>query len=95
MINRYIKEKFEYYEYEYIGLKYTRNLFDNDDEDIFEGIEYLFNENKFEYDEMRECINDICEIIKQKEVRYEYIEEDYCIKNKQIIDKEKFLIDLC
>ena len=77
-----------------------RNLFDqnDDDNDIYEGIEYLLSENNFEYEEIKEYANSIYERIKQEEVNYEYehIEEanyvktkPYLIDDEQIIGEEK------
>ena len=83
-INRNKKADREHYEYEenkFYGLKDIRNLFNNDNNnDIYERIEYLFNENNFEYDEIKEYINDICEIIKQGEIKYEYIKRLIVLK---------------
>ena len=60
----------DYYEYEdnkFYGLKYVRNLFDeNDDDDVYEGIEYLFDEaimyysfknNGLEYEEIKKLLS--------------------------------------
>ena len=80
-----------------------RNLFDqnDDDNDIYEGIEYLLSENDLEHEEIKEYVNDIYERIKQGEVNYEYdhIEEanyvktkPYLIDDEQIIGEEKRLI---
>ena len=75
-----------------------RNLFDQNDDDngIYEGIEYLFSENDFEYEEIKEYANNIYERIKQEEVNYEYkhIEDANCVKlylidDEQIIGEEK------
>ena len=77
-----------------------RNLFDqnDDDNDIYEGIEYFFSENDFEYEEIKEYANNTYERIKQEEVNYEYehIEEAnyvktklYLIDDEQIIGEEK------
>ena len=65
-IYRHIKEKLEYYEYGYYALKYIRNLFDqnhdDDDDDVYEDIEHLFDEsityysfknNGLEYEEIK------------------------------------------
>ena len=55
--NRIKKANKEYYEYEenkFYGLKDIRNLFDqNDDDDFYEEIKYLFNENGLEYEEIK------------------------------------------
>ena len=67
-----------------------RNLFDQDDDnDFYDGIEYFFSENNFEYEEIKEYDNDIYEIIKQEEVKYEHIEEANYVKIKQKIGQEK------
>ena len=79
--NRTKKADKEYYEYEenkFYGLKDVRNLFDqNDDDDICEEIEYLFNENGLEYEEIKklmsvkvkkEYVSVIHRVIKQEEV---------------------------
>ena len=78
----------------YNGLKDVRNLFDqnDDDNDIYEDIEYLFSE----YEEIKEYANDIYEIIKQEEVNYEHehIEEVNYVKLKPyLIDDEQIIID--
>ena len=78
----------------YNGLKDVRNLFDqnDDDNDIYEDIEYLFSE----YEEIKEYANDIYEIIKQEEVnyKYEHIEEVNYVKLKPyLIDDEQIIID--
>ena len=86
----------DYYEYEdnkIYDLKDVRNLFNqNDDNDFYEGIEYLLSANNFEYEKIKEYVNDIYERIKQEEVKYEYehIEEANYIKTKPyLIDDEK------
>ena len=80
-----------YYEYEENkshGLKDVRNLFNqNDDDDIYEGTDYLFDEsimNYFEYEEIN-CFQldnnekvEYCAIIEDQKVEsYELIEEKY------------------
>ena len=73
----------EYYDYEdnkFYELKDVRNLFnqnDDDDDDICEEIEYLFNENGLEYEEIKklmsvkvnkEYVRVIYQVVKQEEV---------------------------
>ena len=93
----------DYYEYEYNkfhGLKDVRNLFDQNDgdNDIYEGIEYLFSENDLEYEEIKEYANNIYEIIGQEEINYEHEHTEeanyvktkpYLIDDEQIIGEEK------
>ena len=59
--NRIKKADKEYYEYEennFYGLKYLRNLFDqNDDDDFYEEIKYFFNENGLEYEEIKKLMS--------------------------------------
>ena len=93
-INRNKKKDINYYKYEenkYYRLKDVRNLFNqnDDNDDIYEGIEYLFSENNFEYDEIKEYIDSIHEIIKQEVVKQEYIEEVDFIEIKQTMGREK------
>ena len=94
------RDYYEYEDYKFYGLKDVRNLFDQNDDDnrIYEGIEYLFSENDFEYEEIKEYANNIYERIKQEEVNYEYkhIEDAnyvktklYLIDDEQIIGEEK------
>ena len=78
----------EYYDYKdnkFYGLKDVRTLFNknDDDTDVYEDTEYLFNEN----DKLKEYADDIKEIIKNKEVKYEYehIEDINYVKNKQYL----------
>ena len=70
---------------------------DDDDDDIYEGIEYLFSENDLEYEEIKEYANDIYEIIKQKEVNYEYehIEEANYVKIKPYLINDEQIIGDC
>ena len=74
-----------------------RNLFNQDaDNDFYEDIECLFIENDIESEEIKEYADDIYEIIKQKEVKYEYehTEEVNYVKIKQcMIDDEECLVD--
>ena len=83
----------EYEENKFYGLKDIRNLFNKKNGVNYEGIEYLFIEIDYEYEEIKEYANNIHEIIKQKEVNYEYkhIEEVNYVKTKQnlINNKEK------
>ena len=72
------KECYEYEENKFYGLKDIRNLFNqNDDDDICEEIEYLFNENGFEYEEIKklmsvktkkEYVSVIHNVIEQEEI---------------------------
>ena len=98
--NRAKKADRDYYGYEenkFYGLKDVRNLFDQDDDnDFYDGIEYFFSENNLEYEEIKEYDNDIYEIIKQEEVKYEHIEEAIYVKtkpclivNEKVISQEK------
>ena len=49
-INRNKKEVRDYYqESKFYGVKNIRNLFDDDDDDIYEGIKYLFDEKIMHY----------------------------------------------
>ena len=60
-------------------------MFDQDDDnDVYEGIEYLFSESSLEYEEIKKDLNDIYERIKQEEVKFEYehIEEANYVKTK-------------
>ena len=95
----------DYYEYEdnkFHGLKDVRNLFDqnDDDDDNYEGIEYLLDEsimNYFEYEEINyfELVNDekveYCTIIEDQRVEsYELIEEKYDeIIESELIEDQK------
>ena len=67
-INRNKKDVRDYYqENKFYGVKDIRNLFDNDDDhDIYEGIEYFFDEeimyysfknNAFEYEEIKKLLS--------------------------------------
>ena len=60
--NRIKKEDREYYEYEenkFYGLKDIRNLFNQneDNDDIYDEIKYLFNENGLEYEEIKNLMS--------------------------------------
>ena len=83
----------DYYEYEdnkFYGLKDVRNLFDqNDDNDVYEGIEYLFDEsilyysfknNGREYEEIKKLLS-----VKSKKECIEYIITDGIIKQEEAI----------
>ena len=91
----------EYYEYEdntLYGLKDIRNLFDQNDDDIYEGIEYLFNENGLEYEEIiklmsikarKEYVSVIHGRIEQEEaIEYKgnYCEVNYEYEHMQEVD---------
>ena len=101
--NRIKKVDKEYYEYEdnkFYGLKDIRNLFDqNDDNDVYEEIKYLFNENGLEYEEIKnlmsvkarkECVSVIHGRIEQEEVIEYWVEycevNNYEYKHKQEVD---------
>ena len=85
--NRTKKADREYYEYEdnrFYGLKDVRNLFDkndDDDDEICEEIEYLFNENGLEYKQIKKLMS-----VKAKKdyvnVNYETIEHEDVIEYK-------------
>ena len=51
----------EYYEYEenkFYGSKGIRNLFnENDDYDVYKGIDYSFKKNAFEYEEIKKLLS--------------------------------------
>ena len=52
------KEYYEYEENKFYGLKDIRNLFDqNDDDDFYEEIKYLFNGNGLEYEEIKKLMS--------------------------------------
>ena len=70
-INRTKKADREYYEYEenkFYGLKDIIYLFDRneDDDDIYEGIEYFFNENGLDKSPFKSIISDIRSILPRK-----------------------------
>ena len=84
----------DYYEYEdnkFYGLKDVRNLFDqNDDDDGYEGIEYLFDEsimyysfknNGLEYEEIKKLLS-----VKSKKECIKYFITDGIIKQEEAID---------
>ena len=101
--NRIKKADKKYYEYEennFYGLKYLRNLFDqNDDNDFYEEIKYFFNENGLEYEEIKKLMSVkvkkeyVCVIhgrIEQEEAieyQVEYCEVNYYeYEHKQEVD---------
>ena len=63
-----------------------RNLFDqNDDDDVYEGIKYLFDEsimNYFEYEEIN-CF----ELVNDKKVEYCTIIEDQKVESYELIEE--------
>ena len=85
----------DYYEYEdnkFYGLTDVRNFFDqnDDDDDIYEGIEYLFDEsimyysfknNGLEYEKLKKLLS-----VKSKKECIEYIITDGTIKQEEAID---------
>ena len=91
----------DYYEYEnnkFYGLKDIRNLFDQNDDDIYEGIEYLFDEsiivygmkqNGLEYEEIKKLVSIqlkeviILHEIKQNSLEYEEIEKLMSIQSRK------------
>ena len=94
-VNRIKKADREYYKYEenkFYGLKGIRNLFnENDNYDIYEGIEYLFDEeimyylfkqNAFEYEEIKKLLS-----VKSKQ---EYVEH---VITEVIIEQEDYDLD--
>ena len=89
------KAERDYYEYEdnkFYGLKDVRNLFDqnDDDDDVYEGIEYLFDEsimyysfknNGLEYEEIKKLLS-----IKPKTELIECVITKGIIKQEEAID---------
>ena len=91
----------DYYEYEdnkFYGLKDIRNLFDQNDDDIYEGIEYLFDEstiaygmkqNGLEHEEIKKLLSiQLEEVIilyeiKQNGLEYEEIKTLLSIQSKK------------
>ena len=98
--NKADRDYYEYEENKFYGLKDIRNLFNEDDDDNYEGIEYLFYESTmyyFEYEEINcfELLNDekveYCTIIEDQKVEsYELIEEKYAeIIECELIEDQK------
>ena len=111
--NRIKKADRDYYEYEenkFYGLKDVRNLFDqnDDDDEICEEIEYLFNEKGLEYEEFiklmpvkvkKEYVSVIYQVIEQEavvnyDVNYYKVNYEYeKIKKVAYIKSRSCLID--
>ena len=101
--NRIKKADRGYYEYKknkFYGLKDVRNLFDQYDDEVYEEIKYLFNENGLEYEEIKKLLpvkakkeygNVIYGRIEQEGVieykaEYNYYEVNYEYENIQKVD---------